>query len=108
MSELFDLDEVSLQCFANKHVYKKYLEKKNPSHVSLVNEETQKKAVIKEEALVDLLKQLIHNTSTDKYHRLDLKYFPFIETCIDHLEKVERHEAMKESGSHACDFLIGK
>ena len=24
MSELFDLDEVSLQCFTNKHVYKKY------------------------------------------------------------------------------------
>jgi len=92
MSEQFNLDEVSLQCFTNKRVYKKYLEKKYPSDTNAVLTETRKKAVLKAEALVDLFTKLIHHSSEDKYNVLDSHYFPFIEACIDYLEKDERRE----------------
>ena len=103
MSEFFDLDEVSLQCFTNKHVYKKYLAKKYPTNDSLltVNTETQKKAVLRADELIDLFTQLLYNTSTDKYNLLDSKYFPFVEACIDYLEKTERRNLAKDIESVA-------
>jgi len=96
MSELFDLDEVSLQCFTNKHVYKKYLAKKYPTNAfPSENTEIQQKAALNAEALVDLFTRLVQNTTDDKYSFLNSKYFPFIEACIDYLEKVERQESAK-------------
>lgn len=94
MSELFDLDEVSLQCFTNKHVYQKYLAKKNPTTAPpCANTETRKKAALQTEALLDLFTQLLlNNTSSDKYQGLQSKYIPFIEACMDYLEKHERRE----------------
>ena len=91
-SELFDLDEVSLQCFTNKHVYKKYLAKKNPSAANAVLTETRKKAVLRAEALLDLFTNLIHHSSEYKYNVLDSIYLPFVEACLDYLEKNERRE----------------
>jgi len=94
MSELFNIDEVSLQCFTNKHVYKKYLAKKNPANATIpsAHTETRKNAAFKKEALMDLFTQLLNNTCSDRYNILDSKYFPFIEACMDYLEKNERRE----------------
>ena len=106
MSELFDLDEVSLQCFTNKHVYKKYLAKKYPLSNTLpsANTQTQQKAAIRADALVNLFTQLLHNTCHDKYDLLDSKFFPFIEACIDYLEKHERRELANENISLSVDL----
>ena len=98
MSELFNLDEVSLQCFTNKHVYKKYLAKKYPTSApAAANTETRQKALMKADELIDLFTQLLHNTSPGQYNILNSKYLPFIEACLDHLEKKERQERQKES-----------
>lgn len=103
MSELFDLDEVSLQCFTNKHVYKKYLAKKYPTSAPApANTETRQKALIKADELIDLFTQLLHNTYPDKYNILNSKYLPFIEACLDHLEKKERQkESTEKEAKHA-------
>ena len=103
MSELFDLDEVSLQCFTNKHVYKKYLAKKYPTNAPTpANTETRKKALMKADELVELFTQLLHNTSSDKFKILDSKYIPFIEACMDYLEKNERRkESTVKEAKHA-------
>ena len=99
MSGHFDLDEVSLQCFTNKHVYKKYLAKKYPSEHAVLTE-TREKAVLRAEALVDLFTKLIHHSSEYKYKVLDSIYLPFIEACIDYLEKNERREFASSENNH--------
>lgn len=109
MSEQFNIDEVSLQCFTNKYVYKRYLASKYPGDATKTsaNTETRKKAVLQGEALLDLFTKLLHNTSADKYNILDSKYYPFLEACLDYLEKIERREiANDNSGSFgACNDL---
>jgi len=101
MSELFNLDEVSLQCFTNKRVYKKYLAKKNPSETNAVLTETREKAALRAEALIDLFTKLIHHSAEeDKYKGLDSIFLPFIEACIDYLEKNERREFASENNNN--------
>lgn len=106
MSGHFDLDEVSLQCFTNKHVYKKYLAKKYPSENAVLTE-TREKAALRAEALVDLFTKLIqHSAEEDKYKVLDSIYLPFIEACIDYLEKNERREFASENNNKESDVPI--
>ena len=96
--EPFDLDKVSLECFTNQHQYKKYLAKKeSATQVHNTQSVLQERAISKSESLIKLFEELIHNTEHQKYYLLDSKYIPFMEACLDHLEKRERQQNIEEA-----------
>jgi hypothetical protein len=95
--ELFDLDKVSLECFTNQHQYKKYLAKKGSATHPPENNHALlcERSVLKADQLMKLFGELVHNTYSS-HHLLDSKYIPFVEACLDHLEKMERIKTTQE------------
>ena len=82
----FNMDNLTMECFASKKTYNKYLAKKDPTTFQK-NETFQNELIQHHDALMELLSECIHNPSTitnlkmrDTFHQLMIE-------CIDVLTR---------------------
>ena len=94
MNRSFDIDQITLEHFTNKSMYRKYLAKQKPSAWI---DHTQSLIDKKIPHLEALFSQLLKNSRQDKYRDLQTKYEIFIEACLEHLDRFDSHmEASEE------------
>ena len=89
MNNSFNIDQITLEHFTNKSMYRKYLAKQKPSAWV---DHTQPLIDKKTPQLKALFYQLLNNPRQDKYRELQTKYEIFIEACLDHLDRLESHD----------------
>lgn len=88
MNRSFDIDQITLEHFTNKSMYRKYLAKQKPSAWI---DHTQPLIDKKVPQLEALFSQLLKNSRQDKYRDLQTKYEIFVEACLEHLDRFDSH-----------------
>lgn len=88
MNRSFDIDQITLEHFTNKSMYRKYLAKQKPSAWI---DHTQPLIDKKVPQLEALFSQLLKNPRQDKYRDLQTKYEIFVEACLEHLDRFDSH-----------------
>jgi hypothetical protein len=88
MNRSFDIDQITLEHFTNKSMYRKYLAKQKPSAWI---DHTQPLIDKKVPQLEALFSQLLKNPRQDKYRVLQTKYEIFVEACLEHLDRFDSH-----------------
>lgn len=104
----FDIDQVTLEYFTNRHTYNKYLAKTNPDKGK---KQLYDSIETNKETLRELFSQLLDNAHQDCFRNILSKYESFMEECVLYVlnekEKEETLDNIRED-ENDCDTMFHK